>query len=339
MHRLAQRVVAAEGEAQVRDAAARARARAALLDRSAAPRGSSSRSSSCSSIPVATASTLGSKMMSSGAKPTLLGEQVVGAAADRDAPLDVGRLALLVERHHDDARRRSRGSAAPARGTAASPSLRLIELTIPFPWMRLRARPRAPTSASCRPSSAAARPRARSRSRSGRCASPARSRAGRRPCSRRACSRRRAPARARPRPRRRSRSPSTSRRKRAEPVTFVRSPISTKPVSGPISNGSRPLQAVRARRRRAGCEGRGRATRRGDRARVRRRRAAAAAGDVQEPGLGELAQERARHLGRLVVAAERVRQPGVRVGADEAGRDPRELGDVGPHLAARRASS
>src|SRR6266511_5120416 len=35
---------------------------------------------------------------------------------------------------------------------------------------------------------------------------------------------------------------STSRRKRAEPVTFVRSPIITKPVSGPISNGSSPLK-------------------------------------------------------------------------------------------------
>ena len=34
----------------------------------------------------------------------LVDEQVVGAAADRDAALDVGRLALLVERHHDDAR-------------------------------------------------------------------------------------------------------------------------------------------------------------------------------------------------------------------------------------------
>ena len=30
------------------------------------------------------------------------------------------------------------------------------------------------------------------------------------------------------------------RRKRAEPVTFVRSPIRTKPVSGPISNVSNP---------------------------------------------------------------------------------------------------
>ena len=37
---------------------------------------------------------------------------------------------------------------------------------------------------------------------------------------------------------------SISRLKRAEPATLVRSPIITKPVSGPISNGSRPLNRV-----------------------------------------------------------------------------------------------
>ena len=41
-------------------------------------------------------------------------------------------------------------------------------------------------------------------------------------------------------------SASTSERNRAEPVTFVRSPIITNPVSGPISNGSSPLQRVLA---------------------------------------------------------------------------------------------
>ncbi len=39
--------------------------------------------------------------------------------------------------------------------------------------------------------------------------------------------------------------PSISRRKRAEPVTFVRSPIITKFVSSVIVNGSRPLKRVR----------------------------------------------------------------------------------------------
>ena len=51
-------------------------------------------------------------------------------------------------------------------------------------------------------------------------------------------------------------SASTRRRKRAEPVTFVRSPTTTKPVSGPISNGSRPLK--RGRRGRSGMRRGGR---------------------------------------------------------------------------------
>ena len=38
---------------------------------------------------------------------------------------------------------------------------------------------------------------------------------------------------------------SISERKRTEPVTFVRSPISTKPVSSVITNGSRPERRVR----------------------------------------------------------------------------------------------
>ena len=42
--------------------------------------------------------------------------------------------------------------------------------------------------------------------------------------------------------------PSTSRRKRAEPVMFVRSPISVKFESARISNGSRPLKRVPGRR-------------------------------------------------------------------------------------------
>ena len=41
-------------------------------------------------------------------------------------------------------------------------------------------------------------------------------------------------------------SASISRRNRREPVTLVRSPIITNPVSGPISKGSRPLNLVRA---------------------------------------------------------------------------------------------
>ena len=125
---------------------------------------------------------------------------------------------------------------------------------------------------------------------------------------------------------------SISRRKRAEPVTFVRSPIRTKPVSSVIANGSSPLN--RGTRRRAGTGLRLQAAhRRRDRRGVRRRRAAARAGDVQEAVVREVAQQRRGHVGGLVVAAEGVRQAGVRVRGDEARRDAGELRDVRPQLA------
>ena len=79
----------------------------------------------------------GSKMMSSGGEADLLGEEPVGPATDRDLPLGGVGLALLVEGHDDH-----RGAIAPhQRGLAeelASPSLRLIEFTTPFPWTHLR---------------------------------------------------------------------------------------------------------------------------------------------------------------------------------------------------------
>ena len=127
-------------------------------------------------------------------------------------------------------------------------------------------------------------------------------------------------------------SASIRRRKRAEPVTFVRSPISTKPVSSPISNGSRPLN--RGERRGPRDDTRLEALhRRRDRLRVLGRRPAAGACDVQEAVTRELVQQRGRDVRRLVVAAEGVRQAGIRMRGGEAGRDPRELGDVRPHLA------
>ena len=55
-------------------------------------------------MPVPTVSTFGSKMMSCGGKPTFLHEQIVGALADRDAPLKRIRLAAFVKRHHDHRR-------------------------------------------------------------------------------------------------------------------------------------------------------------------------------------------------------------------------------------------
>ena len=74
----------------------------------------------------------------------------------------------------------------------------------------------------------------------------------------------------------------------------------------------------------------------GDRGRdlgdVGRRRAAAAADDVDHAGLGELA-EQPGGLGRgLVVATERVGQPGVRVAGDERVGQPGQLGHVRAHL-------
>ena len=126
-----------------------------------------------------------------------------------------------------------------------------------------------------------------------------------------------------------SRSPaSTSERKRAEPVTFVRSPIITKPVSGPISNGSSPLQRVRCAR--AG-------TRRGampvdgrrDLADVLGGRPAAAADEVDEPVLRERAEEPARVARLLVVLPHRVRQARVRIAGDV------RVGDAGQPLQER----
>ena len=69
-----------------------------------------------------------------------------------------------------------------------------------------------------------------------------------------------------------------------------------------------------------------------NRADVLRRRAAAAADDVDQPGLGELA-EMPRHVVRaFVIVAELVRQAGIRIGADQRVAHPRHVGDVRAHL-------
>ena len=98
---------------------------------------------------------------------------------------------------------------------------------------------------------------------------------------------------------------------------------------------------ARARRRVAArCRGAQAVDRRGDRGACARASSRSSCRRRSgSPACGELAQQRARHLRRLVVAAERVRQPGVRVDADEARRDPGELGDVRAASRARRASS
>ena len=98
-----------------------------------------------------------------------------------------------------------------------------------------------------------------------------------------------------------------------------------------------PRQAERGRhgggdpRRQAGDS-------RGDRRDMSRRRPAAAADDVDEPFLGPRAQGRRGGLGRLVVAAEVVGQPGVRVGGHGDRRDTPERLDVRAQLpSAQRA--
>ena len=313
VHRLAHDVVAAEREREVRDAAARARARAALLDQRQR-------------------------------LDERLREVVVLLDPGRDREHvrvedDVlGREADLVRRAGRRRARRSRPSArpsppGPARRTpsrrrrrrsarirracsrnASSPSLRLIELTTPLPCTQLEARPRArdqrelstmigrrATSGSvairlrnvviaCSPSS-----RSASMFTSSRFAPP-------RTCSSATST---APWQS---------SASISARKRAEPVTFVRSPIITKPVSGPISNGSRPLKRVPAALRRDGAAA-GRATA----AAI----AAMCSGVVPQqppttltrPSSANSRRKRARVVRLLVVAAERVRQAGVRIAA------------------------
>ena len=88
----------------------------------------------CSSIPVATARTFGSKTMSSGAKPASSIEQPVRALADLDLALDGVGLALARRRPSRRPRRRSGGSCRACSRNGSSPSLSEIELTIPLPW-------------------------------------------------------------------------------------------------------------------------------------------------------------------------------------------------------------
>ena len=66
---------------------------------------------------------------------------------------------------------------------------------------------------------------------------------------------------------------------------------------------------------------------------VLRRRAAAAAQDVGEAARREIAEEGGRFGRQLVVLAERVREPGVRIAADVTLRDARELGEIRAHVA------
>ena len=63
------------------------------------------------------------------------------------------------------------------------------------------------------------------------------------------------------------------------------------------------------------------------------RGAAAAADHIDQPGLGEFAEQLGHIVRALVVIAELVRQPGIRIGAHEGIGETAELGDMGAHLA------
>ena len=112
---------------------------------------------------------------------------------------------------------------------------------------------------------------------------------------------------------------------------FVRSPISVKLESGPSSSGSRPLKRVPARRSR-NLSRRYPLDRGRDLPDVLRRRAAAAADDVDEAVPRELTEEAARVLRPLVVQAELVRQARVRIAGHPRRRDLREVLDERAHL-------
>ena len=258
MHRLAQDVVAAEREAEVRDAARRAHAGAALLDQR-------QRLDERPGIvvvlldPGCDGQDVRVEDDVLGLEPGLVDQQPVRALADRRPGARRSSPGPPRRTPSPPRRRRSCGSGARGRRNSSSPSLSEIELTIAFPGSTA-ARPRAPTTSSCRSSPAVARPPARWRSRSGTCASPARdsSRSASmftsiRFAPPRTCSS--ATSTAAPKS-----PPSISRRKRAEPVTFVRSPISTNPVSSVIANGSSPLKRGTRPARRDDVGARGRAS-------------------------------------------------------------------------------
>src|SRR6056297_1051381 len=113
---------------------------------------------------------------------------------------------------------------------------------------------------------------------------------------------------------------SISLRKRAEPVTLVRSPTFTNSESSSMLSGSRPLR--RQARGRSGGQ-------RGD---VFRTGAAATSHQVHEAAVGKLADQRRHGRGVLVVAAEGVRQAGIRMHADEGVGEPGKLRDMRAQL-------
>ena len=137
-----------------------------------------------------------------------------------------------------------------------------------------------------------------------------------------------------------ARSPDLTRRaKRADPVTLVRSPTIRNVPSSRTVRVSSPLKPTRSR-----LAGGDRARRRpvdgaGDGRDVLRGGAAATAEDVHEPALRELPEQPRRLVRRLVVLAEGVGQPGVRVAAHPALGDGGQLRQVTAACRGRRGRS
>ncbi len=333
VHRLAEGVVAAEGEAQVRDAAARPRAGAALLD----PR---QRLEEVARVGVVLLDP-GRHRQDVRVEDQVLGrealgrQEVVRATADLDSPGNVGRLALLVERHHDD-----------ARAVVANPPRLLEERLLALlqadrvddPLALDRLQPGLDHA----PAGAVDHHRDPRDLRLG--CDHVEERAHRLDALEqvgvhvhvegvRAAAHLLERDLHRPDPvARLDEAPESRRARHVRPLADqdearVRADLERLEAA--------PVRHVPHRRDRTRREALHRA---GDRRGVIGARAAAAAGNVQEPGLGELAQEAARDLGRLVVTAECVREPRVRVHADQARRHVRELRDVGPHLVRPQAA-
>ena len=111
---------------------------------------------------------------------------------------------------------------------------------------------------------------------------------------------------------------------------LVRSPTSTKFISGVSVNGSSPESLIaRLLRNVARGHARNRLAERLDMGGG----AAAAADDIDQTGAGELADHRGHFFRRLVIAAEFVGQSGVWMRAYQRIGSAREIGDIGAQFA------
>ena len=327
VHRLADGVVATEREGEVRDPAARPRARAALLDQ---------RQRLDERLCVAVV-LLDSRRDREHVRveddvlrePAVTDEQVVGAAADLDLALDRVRLALLVERHHDDA------------GAVAADPPRLLEEQL----LSLLEADRVDDSLPLHALEAGlehGEARAVDDDRDPRDLGLGREQVEER--RHRALAVEQVGVHVHVEEVRAAAHLLERDVDRALVVVRLDQPAEARragdvrALADHHEAGVRAelerLEAAEPRPARALGHGPGRKARdRGrDLARVVGRRAAAAADDVDEAGLGELAQQARRVVRLLVVAAEGIRQAGVRMAARERVREPRELRDVRPHL-------